>query len=151
MPRRPTHVMAGLGTGASVGMAISATLPERVKIPFAAGATLGGLIGGILPDWLEPADSPNHRGTCHSLVAALLLLAAFQAGWHLRCIENAKTCDANSFHLLLGSPQRAELERQAQLWALIAGFLAGGLAGYTSHLALDGATPRGLPFISASF
>lgn len=37
-----------------------------------AVATAAGCIGGAMPDILEPSlGNPNHRGTCHSLAAAV--------------------------------------------------------------------------------
>lgn len=36
----------------------------------------------------------------------------------------------------------------ASLWQMAAGALAGALAGYLSHLALDATTPKGLPLVA---
>jgi hypothetical protein len=36
-------------------------------------------------------------------------------------------------------------------WRLLAGFAAGFIGGYISHLTLDALTPRGLPLLSRQF
>jgi membrane-bound metal-dependent hydrolase YbcI (DUF457 family) len=75
-----------------------------------------GAGAACLPDLLEPADSPNHRKFCHSLAAASLV------GWTI----SGKHID--------------ELSPEARTLLLAAG------VGYLSHLALDGATPKCIPF-----
>jgi membrane-bound metal-dependent hydrolase YbcI (DUF457 family) len=35
--------------------------------------------------------------------------------------------------------------RAAQFWRLVAAAVLGSIAGYCSHLVLDGTTPKGLP------
>lgn len=78
------------------------------------------LIGGLcaqLPDMMEPATSPNHRGPCHSWAAlALLWYAAF--GQHSQA----------------WSPEQRLLIRTVA-------------ATYGSHLALDALTPKSLPLV----
>jgi membrane-bound metal-dependent hydrolase YbcI (DUF457 family) len=73
---------------------------------------------GMLPDLAEPATDPNHRGLIHSLVA-------FIGGTYGTC----KGLQDNR----VNSPAK-EL--------LLAAF-----AGYTSHLLVDGTTPRRLPLV----
>lgn len=79
-----------------------------------------GILGGMAPDAIEPADHPHHRQTAHSLGAAWLLLKLGDA----QCgIENT---------------QLTEFQKM---------LLASGIAGYMSHLVADGFTPRFLPLI----
>jgi membrane-bound metal-dependent hydrolase YbcI (DUF457 family) len=79
---------------------------------------LGGLAGSALPDILEPAIHPNHRGIAHSAVVG--------SGIFIKAIKSWTT---NS-----SQPQGAE--------SVILTALA---VGYLSHLFLDGKTPKGLP------
>jgi len=95
MPRanfhsRRTNLMANgkthLVVGALVGVALDGMWqcwqmkrnPDR-KFDWLemAGACAAGGIVGILPDILEPATSPNHRGFFHSFAFIAILLWAF--------------------------------------------------------------------------
>lgn len=78
-----------------------------------------GLVTGILPDRIEPATNPNHRGFFHSYFLSLLMF-----------IGLLKTLDNN------------------QLNPAIKVLTFSAIAGYCSHLALDGATPKSLPMIA---
>jgi membrane-bound metal-dependent hydrolase YbcI (DUF457 family) len=80
------------------------------------GVAIGGL-AGILPDLLEPADSPFHRKFWHSG----LLSVAFCRGM-----------------VKLG---------QSGLSEQTIACLQGGTAGYLPHLFLDSITPMGLPLV----
>lgn len=151
MPRKPTHVMGGFLTGTAASGIGANAVPERHRSQFMLAAALGGIIGGIAPDFLDPPDTPNHRSTFHSLVAIGLLVAAAKANWHAHCLEQAVACETKMERLAIGSPERIDEERKALIWRCVAGFLIGFLAGYASHLALDGTTPRGLPLVFASF
>jgi len=82
----------------------------------AVGAGVG-VIGGVLPDLLEPATTPNHREFFHSVVLGIAICGSLIA------VRN--------------SPISAE----DKLVLLSLGL------GYLTHLALDGGTPNGLPFI----
>ena len=46
-------------------------------------AVSAGILGGVLPDLLEPATNPNHRAFFHSLLtlAGLALLVAAVRDW----------------------------------------------------------------------
>jgi membrane-bound metal-dependent hydrolase YbcI (DUF457 family) len=77
--------------------------------------SLAGGAAASLPDLLEPAFSPNHRGFFHSLTAAALVAYGI-SGRHT---------------------QRLGVLGKMVLWVL-------GL-GYLSHLAADATTPKSLP------
>ena len=66
MPNRSTHLMAGGPAGAVVGLlhpGLSHLHPARRLL---LGLAIG-LLGSAMPDILEPADSPSHRGSLHSV------------------------------------------------------------------------------------
>ena len=79
--------------------------------------TAGGALFGVLPDILEPANSPNHRAFFHSIgFGAAVTYGAL--GKH-----SQEWCPDNRFAV------------------------AAALLAYLSHLCMDGSTPKGLPVI----
>jgi membrane-bound metal-dependent hydrolase YbcI (DUF457 family) len=114
------------------------------------GGVLGGGIGGRLPDWIEPASTPNHRGLFHGMTAAagvatvgLARLAELQA----ECRRRATLATQRAASSSPECPVRQQAEWEARAWRFVAGLLTGLIAGYLSHLILDAATPKGLPVV----
>ena len=77
---------------------------------------IGGVVGGLLPDILEPPRHPGHRDLFHSRLALIGMP-----------IVGAKLMDS------------ANLSQSAVTVG------EGFSVGYISHLILDSRTPRGLP------
>jgi membrane-bound metal-dependent hydrolase YbcI (DUF457 family) len=127
------------------------------------GGAIGGCVGGMLPDIFEPAVSSWHRDIGHSITvgAGVLALRATLAGLAQQCRENAPRPHAIQMIAVPGTdifvpapvdPLTQLLGSLAELfWRLLAGFLNGLSAGYTSHLILDAATPRGIPLLAGRF
>jgi hypothetical protein len=120
-----------------------------VKILESAGGAVGGYIGGILPDWIDPPFHPGHRSLAHGL-APVTTGAAFWYwtldDWqnHLRQIaDHHAQCRARSTDFA-STAWHAFAE-----WVLrlLSGFPAGIGAGYIIHVAFDFATPRCLPVV----
>ena len=117
MPNFKQHVVTGLAVGATLNALTQWT--DRRDDPgkrfdwgeFFLCSSAAGL-GATLPDFLEPADSPNHRGFFHSIALVVLIVCLLSNGWTGR------------FSTLL---------RRAL-------FMFG--AGYISHILLDATTPR---------
>lgn len=117
-----THAMIGAGVGVFLNVAKQSTQklihPTRefcfseILVWGAAGSMVASL-----PDMLEPATSPNHRGLFHSLAFVAVIIYLIN-GKHTEQLSS----DQKSGCKLLG-------------WT------------YISHLALDFMTKRGLPFI----
>lgn len=122
MPCAKEHLVAGLAVGAVVNGVIQwfEYLDDPAKKfdwgEFFACTAAGGA-AALLPDILEPANSPNHRKFFHSVMAAGLVVYAMSGrhtdGW--------------------SQPARKIL-------------MAVGI-GYLSHLALDCTTPRSISLI----
>lgn len=122
MPRRLEHAAGGAVAAALVNLALqteaASTNPNyefdwmELLLCCAAGAG-----AACLPDLLEPADSPNHRSTCHSFAAAALVSWTI-SGKHIN-----------------------------ELPPGVRTLLVAGGVGYLSHLALDGMTPKCIPLI----
>ncbi|MCK4997109.1 hypothetical protein KAS08_02290 [Candidatus Pacearchaeota archaeon] len=81
-------------------------------------STGASILGGILPDKIEPATNPNHRNFAHSWMTFGLLSLG----------ENILQKNENI------NPNFKNLLSDVSL-------------GYKTHLLMDATTPKGLPFI----
>lgn len=116
---KPTHLIAGTVAGGATYFYLKQAIgeePEFGELLIFLGA---GAFVGVLPDVLEPADSPNHRGFFHSAGLCVMGYLAYRK-WITQDLPDAKL----------------------QMVLQILG------AAYGSHLALDACTPRGLPLLS---
>lgn len=147
MSNRSTHATVGAGVGAGFAFIRADGAPGPQVAAEVLGGALGGWIGGVLPDVLEPATTPNHRALAHSLVAGGALSFARLAEWQAMCRTRSDSCTSRALCFSAGSQESQNAQREALLWRLIAGVLAGLVAGYASHLVLDAATPKGLPIL----
>lgn len=147
MPNRATHEVVGAASGAAFTLLRAGTSPTPQAASEVLGGTFGGWLGGLLPDVLEPATSPNHRELAHSLVAGGTLTFARLAEWQAKCRAEAKCCEARAFAFALGSDARRSAEWEILGWRFLAGLLVGLVAGYASHLILDAGTAKGLPLL----
>lgn len=122
MPCAKEHFIAGLAVGATVNGFIQwiECLDDPAR-KFDWGeffvCTVAGDAAALLPDILEPADSPNHRKFFHSIAAAGLVVYAI-SGRH----TDGYSASARKILTVLGM-------------------------GYLSHLALDCTTPRAIDLI----
>lgn len=122
MPNAKTHLLIGAAVGAIVN---GVTQIDHMRHdPFSKFdwgefllCTAASATASLIPDLLEPADSPNHRRFFHSLAMTALVAYAI-TGKHTRAWPAAKL-------LFLG------------IMAL----------GYLSHLAADACTPRSIRFV----
>lgn len=122
MPNTKTHLIVGGATGAAVNVLMQ--LDRMAMNPAAkfdwlelALCTAAGGVAALLPDLLEPANSPSHRAFFHSATASALVAYGFTG-------NHTKECSPETL-LLLG----------------VVG------CGYLSHLALDAGTPKSIPII----
>lgn len=116
MPGRTTHVVAGVSAGIMVYGVVKYIKQEEWTLRGAiCSATLGAL-GGMLPDMLEPATNPNHRQFFHSLLFGAVLFFGRDKLYEILGLNVQQKALCNSL-----------------------------LAGYSSHLVLDGITPKSLP------
>lgn len=147
MPRAKDHVCAGVMVGfVAAGILIPRETQSSTALSVLAYGALGGAIGGLLPDRLEPARSPRHRKFFHSfLVMALGVWAAYKlfprASSFCRSAVGQELPVFNEF-----SRSSAQHSYVAIAVVLIA-FYVGLLVGYLSHLGMDGCTKAGLPFL----
>lgn len=105
-------------------MTATAFVQSKEGTPLNGSPVAMGAVAALmpsLPDWFEPASSPNHRAIFHSVAVA----AAIAAGIHRAYKWEPKT----------------DWEKLLRLIAL-----AGG-AAYLGHLARDAFTAKSLPLI----
>jgi hypothetical protein len=149
MPNRDVHLRVGAVSGAAYAAYHAWGQPSPYVLAEAAGGLVGGIGGGLLPDWIDTPCSPRHRAEAHSM-----------------SITGTVGCYMNQQLPQWQANLRAEAQRYAQLRAastsvlpqigygalelifrFLSGLLAGLLAGYASHLALDSLTPSSLPIL----
>lgn len=118
MNRSSHQLIAGAAVG--IFLARNESVAGRSTITPFVGGTAAALLTN-LPDLLEPATSPNHRGPFHSLAFAALL--------------------GKSLHQLSRWQPQTESER---FWRG-AGMVA--ISAYLIHLVLDFTTAKSLPVI----
>lgn len=118
MPNHATHVLIGAVGGALVYVVYMRWNDEPVSLLGLLSAAGLGAMAATLPDLLEPAVHPHHRGPAHSVVALL-----------------GVTCTAVES---VSSDILTDDEKQ---------LLLSLAAGYASHLAADATTPMGLPVV----
>jgi len=151
MPGRDVHWPVGSVIGAVSVSRADARSAEEWLTEVIWGA-LGGLLGAALPDMLEPADTPRHRGGAHSVLAGLTAIWINQQARRLRgqWLEEAETCRHMARQYPSWSAEtRYWRDREARLRSA-SGFVAGVSPGYLSHLLLDSQTPAGIPLVGTS-
>jgi membrane-bound metal-dependent hydrolase YbcI (DUF457 family) len=151
MPNRDTHLAVGIVAGLGAGAIASRRLPSNHQAIECIASAVGGAIGGLAPDVLEPAVSPNHRDLFHSLAVGGALSAAKIADMQATCRRYAADCDGRAAAAPVGSDIRSNEQLKALLWRIAAGLLIGFVAGYVSHLALDASTKRSVPLVTRGF
>lgn len=121
MSNRKTHTQVGFAAGIASSLFYQASSQPvgESKIDWLEVFSCG-LVGAAiaqLPDRLEPATNPNHRGFFHSITAAALVSMA------------------------RSSSRNKDYPRTVKIHANAAAF------GYLSHLVLDSQTPAGIEWI----
>lgn len=147
------HKIVGTLAGGGAA-AVMARNEEPGAMPLEVFRGMGvGYVGGLAPNVLEPATwGPRHRGPFHSVAAS-----AVMAGTLIKVAPDAQAAlRVKSEELRARAQSTSGVEcALAALGALgaigcrlLAGAVAGGPAGYASHLALDFTTPASLPLIA---
>jgi hypothetical protein len=159
MPDGKTHKVVSTAMGTAFAICRASGQTGWGWLIEAGGGAAGGCVGGRLPDVLEPANSPWHRGAAHSYATGGLIISLGNAMsvWEAACRKNAERCGAVPMVSRGGYYVPAEVGPLAQFlsvicelfWRFLAGFLNGLAAGYISHLALDAGTPHSIPLLKA--
>lgn len=148
MPGRKVHTAAGAIVGGAYAWHKARGESDGNRLVETGAGILSGALAGRLPDILEPARSPNHRGIAHSLVAGYAVTAVKLDDWSNSCRQRAE--HFRQMQLLPNAEPVAQLLYwlAEMFWRIAAGCLNGLQAGYASHLLLDALTPRSLPVVA---
>lgn len=148
MPSRQTHVKIGVLGGCAFAAYRSCEQDLPNMLLETIGGGFGGYVGSRLPDIIEPALWPGHRQFAHSVAAgssvAYSLYKLFE-GWEKGCRSRAKYYSSKRNEEFAGWLQKLLYAVLEIFFRIVAGGFGGLGAGYISHLALDGRTPKGLP------
>lgn len=145
VPRKSEHIGFALIAQLTVELLKPSTLQDSDRFWDVVGACLGASFGGVLPDILEPALTPNHRQFAHGIIPAAAA-AHFGRGAHREGCDSLYTWAHEAIQTseeTCGSDD--SLPRSLRF--LIAGFFRGVPIGYLSHLVADFGTPRCLPLV----
>jgi membrane-bound metal-dependent hydrolase YbcI (DUF457 family) len=147
MANGKTHRAVGAIAGGAYAYHRARYQPPAHALIETLGGVLAGVAGARLPDIFDPPLHPGHRSIAHGLVP---VAAAGRAG--VMALDRWQAC------LRADADRRAALRQAAvtpldRLWHAIvellcrlgAGALAGLLAGYGSHVALDAFTLASIP------
>lgn len=149
MPSRHVHRQAGAVAGVAYAGYLAWDQPGPHMYAEAAGGLLGGIGGGLLPDCIDAPSCPRHRAEAHSVSITGVVGSVFNdqlPGWQGALRDNAH----RYARLRAASPSLLPQIGYGLLeffFHFLAGALAGLLAGYVSHLALDSLTPSSLPIL----
>jgi hypothetical protein len=149
MPNRALHIAVSTPTGACFSFYNSQYQNHFVRFEEACGGFVGGVVGGSLPDFIDPPTWPGHRSVGHGLIPVAMAGVVWQQ--RLDAAQNHLRRSADAYHWQAAQCQ----DPIPNVWyslmetacRLLAGFLAGIFAGYLSHVALDFATPGCLPLV----
>jgi hypothetical protein len=148
MPNLDVHFQVGAVVGGGNALYMSYGQPTWHVVAETAGGLLGGIAGGLLPDHIDVPSDPWHRAEAHSVAITGmvgLFVSEHLADWQALLRSHAD-------HIAMMRTQSPGPLQEFLLWLgecacrLLAGAIAGVLAGYASHLLLDTFTPRSLPF-----
>ena len=151
MPKRKVHLATSGALGGLYALYKCGDQPDSTRFCELVGGIAGGCLGGRAPDVLDPPNlGPRHRGRAHSLAAGITVLNLNETqlrkwqdtcrGWAEDFAQKRGACSPDS--------QMRFVYTVADIGCrMLAGLIAGFLAGYVTHLALDAFTPSSLNVI----
>lgn len=147
MPNRNAHIGIALVAQLGIELLQQSGLEDNDRFWDVVGAALGASCGGVLPDILEPALSPEHRQFAHGVLPAVAV-ACFGQGKY-RDGQAALYAWANSAPRpgVDTQPGAGQVGLSRCIRFIVAGFFRALPVGYASHLLADAATPLGLPMV----
>ena len=146
MPRIEAHSLAGVAAGAVAVPLVGRMLVSELSPGEKAGVMGATLLGSCLPDLLEPAFSPSHRGLFHSVLAGIGLVAGLAQITTLNSDERATTRTSHGGETVGWYCRQPEPEAYPWLKPISA-LLIALIIGYLLHLVMDSTTPKGLPLL----
>lgn len=153
MPGYQHHRTTGGFVGGTTALICAQNQPPLLALAETVGGFVAGQYAGTWADALEPATSSYHRDFCHALAPT-----AYAATFVFKQVESIQTYFRTQAYECFQLAASTEDGLQ-QFLNIVAGLLLHGAAGavpaiaasYISHIALDAASPRGVPLISRGF
>ncbi len=150
MPNARVHKVSGGVAGAGYALIRAKGQSGGHVIIETFGGAVGGTLGGLAPDRLDPPLWPGHRSVGHGLVPVAVAGDAVRRrvdGWQQSLRAEAER------HAQTAAAATEPLDRLLHgflelLFRFLAGLAAGFAAGYISHVALDAFSPAGLPLLA---
>jgi len=121
MANRNFHLTIGGISGGGRYLLDISNKKENIHIGELMASILGGVLGGVIPDYLDPPTSPNHRALAHSVSLGGGLI--YKIDYIFKFIDD------------LDIP------------CFIKCFLKSFIVGYLSHLVVDSRTTKSLPLL----
>ena len=146
MPRIKAHSQAGIATGVVAIPLICWMLESKLSLGEKAAVIGTCLLGSCLPDLLEPARSPCHRGLFHSVLVGVGLFAGLFQIIAMNSDERAVTWTSYNEETVgwfFGQPDSKTPPRLNVINILLIALII----GYLLHLVMDSTTPKGLPLL----
>jgi hypothetical protein len=150
MPNANVHRPVGAAVGAGFAYHQARNFPIGQMLPELLGGAAGGLLGAALPDWGDPATTPNHRHIWHgagSVAGAVWISGQTILRLQRRLRNRANALLANRCYLN-DDLQRLLSMIEEFFLRFLAGLLNGVAGGYISHLFLDALTARSIPLFA---
>mgnify|MGYP007071031505 CR=1 FL=1 len=93
MPNGRIHASTSMPAGAICALSKCSSENDLERFVESLGGTIGGYMGGILPDWIDPPLHPGHRSLAHGMAPVTACAAVWYQnldGWqnHLRRIAD---------------------------------------------------------------
>lgn len=147
MPRRNTHLAITAIRGGAAAYLVAQEAGSSDAFPEILGGVAGALATAMVPDAIEPATSPSHRDSGHSVAVAGLISMVVPpcrrfAG---NCRESAEASRALATQPDIQPGERANHQFSKLASSFVAGFAVGLPVGVLSHLGADALTPTSLP------
>ena len=153
MPGYKVHKTTGGLVGGAAALVCAQNQPPLLALVEVLGGYLAGQSAGTWPDVVEPGLSSHHRDVFHALApTAFGATLAFQQTISIQsslrtqaqlCFQHAASID--------NGPQQFLNVTVGVVLQMLAGAVPAIPAGYLSHVALDAATPRGIPLLVRRF
>jgi hypothetical protein len=148
--KQSTHLMVGTVSGVGVAAYTARDQQPWDFVAEAIAGGLGGALGSLSPDLIEPAVHSWHHTIAHSYMTAAVGTVTVRrsiSSWQARCRTEANRRD--QLRKATSDPWlRFWRGLVAFFWRMLSGFAVGAATGYLSHLALDAVTPRGIPLLA---
>lgn len=149
MPNKPIHLAVAIPVGTIIAACKANICKDLTYFAEVVGGGMGAAAGGLVPDWVDPLRSPNHRNAGHSVATTITVGKVLWPHidiWQERLRREADR--TRQLQLFASDPLLRVANAAWEVFLrLLAGDLVGFVAGWETHLALDCGTARSLPLL----